>query len=136
MVYNGNVKFGEWLTRKYTEWRGQRIGNSASVKEFAKLFGASQQLVSDWLNGVKVPTSPKYINTLVDHYGDEVYEVLGLPDPLADLPEDIRDLVRSINRELLEQGVTSTSPDAKRITDEILAKYGFSRISKKDVPSE
>lgn len=79
------MNFSDWITQKFVEWRGKRIGNSASVKEFAKLFGASQQLMSDWMKpserGGKAPRSAKYINALAAVYGDEVYSVLGLVKP-------------------------------------------------------
>jgi len=73
------VEFSDWITEKFVEWRGGRVGQSASVAEFAKLFGASQPLVSGWMKaGGKVPRAKKYINALAAVYGDEAYEVLGL----------------------------------------------------------
>jgi len=76
------VEFSDWITGKFVKWRGERVGNSASIAEFAKQFGAPQQLVSSWMKpvakGGKVPRAKKYINALAAVYGDEAYEVFGL----------------------------------------------------------
>lgn len=76
------MEFSDWITEKFLEWRGDRIGQSASIAEFAKLFCTSQQLMSEWMKkSGKRPTSAKYINNLVEVYGIEVYEALGLNIP-------------------------------------------------------
>jgi hypothetical protein len=73
------MDFSDWITNKYIEWRGRSLGRSGSVAEFARLFNASQPLMSQWMKkSGKVPTSQKYIHALVAQYGDEVYEVLGI----------------------------------------------------------
>ena len=73
------MEFSDWITGKFVKWRGERVGNSASIAEFAKQFGAPQPLVSGWMKaGGKVPRAKKYINALAAVYGDEAYEVLGL----------------------------------------------------------
>lgn len=77
MIYNQVVKFNEWITRKYVEWRGDAIGHERSVTEFADYVGVSQQLMSDWMKPKgKRPRSQVTIGKLVAVFGNEVYEVL------------------------------------------------------------
>ena len=73
------MQFSEWITKKYIDWRGEKIGNDGSVTEFAKLFGASHQLLTEWMKkDGRVPRSQKYIAALHKVYGREVLEVLGI----------------------------------------------------------
>jgi hypothetical protein len=139
MVRINSVEFSDWITRKFVEWRGDRYGKSASVKEFARLFGASQQLMSDWMRADgKVPRDAKYISALVAFYGAEAYEVLGLPLPdvpvgmeeieVDQLPPDLRDqLEAAVSRltEMLESGVdVETDEGLKQVLD-TLREFGF-----------
>jgi hypothetical protein len=135
------MEFFEWFTDKFVMWRGRRYGQSASLAEFAKQFGASHQLVSEWMKkDGKVPTHAKYITALVKVYGAEVYDVLGLPHPevrssLDILPGEIRQAIEAaaveIGAELAAQNVSAGTPEADEITTRILEKYGVKYIGKK-----
>lgn len=77
-----SMEFYEWITKKYIDWRGERFGAGTSIAAFGSLFGASQQLVSEWMKkGGKQPSSKKYINALVSVYGSEALIALGINKP-------------------------------------------------------
>lgn len=129
------MDFHEWMTQKYIDWRGQVVGHSGSVTEFARLFGVSQPLMSDWLKkGGIIPRSQKAISALVKVYGFEVYEVLGLPRPdqyqevpHPELPAEVQLAIQSatseISKTLQSIGLSPSSPEAKIISQKILLKH-------------
>jgi transcriptional regulator with XRE-family HTH domain len=129
------MEFSEWITQKYIEWRGNKVGKAGSIAEFAKQFGVSQPLMSQWMKkGGKVPKSHKYINALLRAYGDEAYEPLGLrvetePLPADKIPADLRDRLdaaqREINMTLEQQRIEPDSPEETRIVIEIMERHGF-----------
>ena len=82
------VNFGDWITRKYIDWRGDAIGHEGTVSAFSEWVGVKPSLMSQWMSGTKTPTSVKSINTLTGRFGSEVYDVLGIA-PAADV--DIED---------------------------------------------
>jgi hypothetical protein len=121
------VEFSEWITKKYIEWRGDKFGSGTSVAKFAELFGAPQQVVSDWMkpNG-KVPRSQKYINALVETYGDEVYEILGLHPPSRhDLAMRFRHAVLETVERLNKERIIPDSPEGLAIIEQVASKYGM-----------
>lgn len=139
-----SMEFSDWITQKFITWRGERYGNSASVAEFAKQFGASHQLVLGWMKkGGKKPKHAKYINALVTVYGKEVYDVLGLdrpvleftPDsiPLASLPPAVRKRFQAAFAQyeaaLAQRGLTSASPEAPAILIKVFAEHGLNIAS-------
>ena len=122
------MEFSDWITKKFIEWRGNKIGNSGSISEFAKQFNASHQIVSEWMKkDGKVPTSSKYINALVDMYGVEVYEVLGLTVP--GLPPENSDLLLSATSELTkiakERDLDPEDPAFVELFVEVFSRYGI-----------
>jgi hypothetical protein len=132
--YNDFVEFSDWITKKFVEWRGERFGQSASIAEFAKVFGASQPLMSEWMKkGGKIPKSKKYVDALIQIYGDEVYEILGFQkseeDILKRLPPEraarMRAALNEVNNALQAAGEIPEE-EAARITDEIMLRHGWS----------
>jgi hypothetical protein len=85
--------FNDWINTKFIEWRGNTRN---TVTGFAKYIRVSQQVMSIGMNpNGKVPKGPKSISSLVALFGNEVYEVLGLPihesDSLLEgLPKEVR----------------------------------------------
>jgi len=78
-----NMKFRQFLELKFLEWqRGE--GGRKTVKQFAKYLGVSQQSVSSWWNETRIPQGDN-VQKLANKLGLEVYDVLGLPRPDADL---------------------------------------------------
>jgi len=139
ICYNEIVDFSEWITQKYIEWRDKKTGRPASIAEFAKLFGASQQLMSNWMKkGGMIPKHKRFIDALVKLYGNEVYEVLDLPRPegepraallAAGFPVDfIDDLLTAreeYTAELVSKGIETDSPEARSIIKEVFARHGI-----------
>ena len=74
------MEFSEWITKKYVEWRGEAVGRSRSVSEFADFIGVKQQAMSSWMYGI-VPKDYENIIKLAAKLGDEVYDVLNVPHP-------------------------------------------------------
>lgn len=129
------MEFSDWFTKKYLEWRGNNIGNSGSITQFARLFGAPQSLISEWMKkGGKIPKSKKYIDAIIARYGDEVYDFF--PDlprdgniPISQLPPPLRRRLslatREVDTALKTQGITAEDPRAEQITIQIFEKHGF-----------
>ncbi len=130
-----DVEFSEWITKKYVEWRGARVGRGSSIADFAKEFGASQPVMSRWMkSGSNPPTSAKYVNALYQMYGDEVLEVMGIEKPLesidlAQLPDELRErlsaAITELNMAYEREGVEAGSPEAFDLAVKLLGKYGF-----------
>ena len=131
-----SMDFSDWITRKYIEWRGDAIGNTRTITEFAEWIGVSQQLMSGWMKrGGRVPRHQQTISKLAGRFGEEVYDVLGLerpdvPIPLDQLPASVRErleaAIREINAVFVERDIEADSPEAIRVTIEIMDRYGFS----------
>jgi transcriptional regulator with XRE-family HTH domain len=97
------MEFWEWMTQKYIDWRGNAVGHERTISEFAKKLGVSQSLMSQWMKrGGKVPNSAKHINSLIEEYGSEVYDVLGLPRPKEKSTDEKYEELLSILDELTD----------------------------------
>lgn len=85
------------------------------------------------MNKGNVPSDHEVINKLVDYFGPEVMDILGLPmpetNPLDQLPSDFRDRLTTamleIAQELNARSLDTESPEAEEISRTILSKYGF-----------
>lgn len=136
-IINLSMDFSEWITKKYIAWRGDAVGHDRSISEFAAWLGVGQSLMSHWMRkGGKIPKSQDAIGRLVDKFGFEVYDVLGLPRPVEEialyesLPGDIREPFEAAMREIAEEysrlGITDPdSPAASEIAIKTLRKFGF-----------
>lgn len=80
------VNFPEFIERKYLEWQN-REGKRKSIEEFAIYIGVSQPALSLWMGGKRTP-SAQTVHLLAEIFGNEVYDVLGLPRPNPDLHSD------------------------------------------------
>lgn len=121
------MNFSEWITKKYIEWRGDAVGNKRSISDFARTIGISQPLLSKWMaSDGSVPTSPKAINRLVDFFGDEVYEVLGLPVPGLSPKNSIVyvQASRELMREVRERDLDPEDPAFASLVSEVFERYG------------
>jgi hypothetical protein len=140
------VEFYEWMNEKFLEWRNTSRGRDGSISQFARLFGASQQVMSKWLakDGYK-PRDSRHINALVARYGPEVYDVLGLErppqTPFDQLPESVRSrLVEAtlrVQEELIRRGPDLTQSEADQIARDIFAGMGVTftdTATQKDLP--
>jgi hypothetical protein len=86
--------FDTWITRKYIEWRGDKVGREGSVSAFARWVGIDQSNMSYWMQGKNKPNEARTINALVGRFGGEVYDVLGLTPAIdAENDGDIREVI-------------------------------------------
>ena len=136
ICYNSNVNFDailfqEWIQKKFAEWRGIR---RESLAGFAKFIGVSPQVMSNWWNGtLKERPNPKLYGLLIQKYGHEVYEVLGLQVPteedvLSELPPELAEPLKAALEEIrasgLNKGKVTASPEDFEKIKEILSKHG------------
>jgi hypothetical protein len=123
-----NVKmsaFSKWINEKFEEYRGARQGQGGSLSAFGRMLGAPHQTIQMWLKpDAKPPRKQEYINRLVELYGQEAYDAMGIDAPtLTDRgvqlapearraleamstlpPEDRQELIEQIEAWLLENG--------------------------------
>jgi DNA-binding XRE family transcriptional regulator len=131
------MEFGDWLTKKYTAWRGDAIGNDRSIIEFGKFIGVDKTSLTLWMRGKRKPTLESAIK-IAEIY-PEVYDVLGLPRPgksvsYESLPSDIRTRFESasdeFNRLSIERHITNPdTPEAHALAREVFSRYGFTIAS-------
>lgn len=127
------MDFSDWITRKYIEWRGDAIGNERSITKFAKEIGVNRIVLTEWMQkGGKIPRSSKTIAALVNHFGEEVYDVLGLPKPTviqSYTPRTFRlrqqDAQREVFRRIRLAGLNDDDPEAEQIAIEVYREFGF-----------
>jgi len=123
-------KFQEFIQDKFAEWRGK--GRDTLV-DFANYIGVSQQVMSNWYNGkIKRPPEADTYIRLIQKYGVEVYDILGLPRPsedevLSGLTPEMASAVRSFLDEIRSSGLnkgkeTASPEDLEKIKD-IFSKH-------------
>lgn len=71
--------FSEWINQKFVDWQAKQ-GRRKTVEEFAAYIGVSRPLLNMWLNGNKKPGTGN-TELLAEIFGNDVYDVLGLPRP-------------------------------------------------------
>jgi transcriptional regulator with XRE-family HTH domain len=117
------MTFRQFLELKFLQWQ-QESGGRRTVLEFAKYIGVSQSSISMWWNRERLPEGDN-VQKLANKLGIEVYDVLGLPRPDADL-------------HYLQQHWDDLSPEARRAlreqAEEFSTKNEAKRLSKKRRP--
>ena len=78
------MKFKQFLELKFLEWQSQQ-GGRKTVAQFAKFLGVGQSTVSMWWNNDERVPEGENLRKIAEKLGIEVYDVLGLPRPDADL---------------------------------------------------
>lgn len=133
--YNKNMEFDpkrfrDFIRDKFAEWRGKGRG---TLGEYATYLRISPQNLSNWYNGKfkRRPTADTYL-LLIEKYGPEVYDILGLPrspasNPLAGLPPELAADVDATLEELRSSGVNkgkeNASPEDEEMIRAILLKH-------------
>jgi hypothetical protein len=126
-----------WLNQKFLEWERTQ-GRKQSYYAFARYLEVSQSGLGQWMTGSGVPSGEDLLN-IASKLGPEIYDVLGLPRPnaevqrltvsFANLPPDIRQRLANAIAEsdttLRVERLRPDSADARRMVIEILAKWGF-----------
>lgn len=135
ICYNRNMDFDpllfqKWVQEKFAEWRGiKRVPLAA----FARYIGVSAQVMNNWWNGVlKDRPDPKQYQLLIQKFGVEVYDILGIPRPseadvLAMLPDEVSGELRLALFEIKSSALpkdkeTATPEEIEKIRD-ILVKH-------------
>lgn len=127
----------DWLNQKFVEWERSQ-GGRQSYYAFARFLGVSQSGLGSWMTGGSVPGGDDLI-ALADKLGPEVYEVLGLPRPNADvqrvtvsfasLPPDLRqrltNAISEVDHTLRQQRLRPDMAEARPVVLAILEKWGF-----------
>lgn len=117
------MDFRQWLEMKYLDWQ-RRQGGRKTVLQFAEYLDVSQQTLSNWLNETRKPQGDN-VRKLADKFGLEVYDVLGLERPNADMfylqsiwdelsPEDRREIMDKARKSAHENENISTAPKKRR----------------------
>lgn len=125
----------EFANRAYIKWRGD---TRRTISEFADWIGISQSLMSRQMTrDGAVPRDQKVINAWVSKYGLQIYEILELDvpnDSVLLLPEPMRSIALEIRDSLAAKHIVEDSPEAGKVVDEIMKKYGYILTSIKDDP--
>jgi transcriptional regulator with XRE-family HTH domain len=105
------MKFPNYLEQQFLAWQ-QRNGRRKTLDEFAHYLEISRPLLSMWLKGTRRP-GPKKIEFLVELFGPEVYDSLGIPRPDPDLqtleniwyriPKGIRQVLREQGEKFVDK---------------------------------
>ena len=112
------MNFPQFLESKFLEWQ-QKQGGRRTVADFANWIGVKQSTLSMWWNS-GVDPSGESIRLIAKKLGLEVYDVLGIPRPDADLHylqqhwDDLSPEARRAIREAAEE--FSTKNEAKRLS--------------------
>jgi transcriptional regulator with XRE-family HTH domain len=128
-----SMAFSEWATKQFVAWRGSAV-TGRTVAEYARYIGVSQQYMSELLSGRKAP-GRKALRLFAEKYGSEAFEAAGVaPEqdhqvPIDQLPARVRTrleaAIREINATLEARGIEADSPEAVRITVEVMDRFGF-----------
>lgn len=116
----------------FVKWRGP---TRKTLSDFARFLGLPRSVVSQSLNkNGKLPRDISTITAWVNKFGDEVYDVLGMPRPdseaaFSSLPPELQSAAREIRETLARYNVSSDSAEAESLRAEIMKKHGFAKIS-------
>jgi transcriptional regulator with XRE-family HTH domain len=113
--------FPQWVNRKFVEWQAS-LGKRKTVEEFAIYLGVSRPLLNMWMNGNKKP-GRENIKLLAETFGNDIYDVMGLPHPNPYLQVAINnwefmseEKQEQIARQIAEE---AAKYEAKKITERI-----------------
>ena len=121
LAYTSHVTFPEYIERKYLEWQNEQ-GKRKSIDEFAVYLGVSQPTLSLWMSGKRSPSN-RIVDHLAEIFGNEIYDVTGLPRPnpylqrinrvWEFLPEAMQKAIAELEAQK-SQPITVPSPAAAR----------------------
>lgn len=126
--------FSDWVSKKYLEWRSNKIGRAGTVSAFARMLGVPQAQLVRWMDGSVVPISEKHISAFAAYYGDEVYIALGLPVPPSELDvlppayrERMKKAILQSRQMLLDRGLNNDDPAAQELLEDIFKHLGWEK---------
>jgi transcriptional regulator with XRE-family HTH domain len=109
------MNFPQFLMQKFLEWQIAE-GDKRSIKEFAKYLDVKDSALSHWMNEIRKKPDAQSLHKLSLKLGLEVYDVLGLPRPDADLAyisqhwDDVSPEFRVKFREQVEKLLAQNEP--------------------------
>ncbi len=127
----------DWLNQKFDEWEKAQ-GRKQSYYAFARYLEVGQTGLAQWMIGSGAPSGDDLLN-VAKKLGPEVYDILGLPRPnaevqrltvsFANLPADIRqrltNAVAEADQTLRSERLRPDAAEARQLVVNILAKWGF-----------
>lgn len=127
----------DWLNQKFVEWE-KAEGRRQSYYAFARFLGVSQSGLGQWMAGSGSPSGGDLL-VIADKLGPEIYDLLGLPRPnaevqrvtvsFASLPADMRErltnAISEADQTLREQRLRPDTREARTLVIAILEKWGF-----------
>jgi hypothetical protein len=135
LCYYVRMRKGElasWLEKKFLDW--QMINGRASIVEFAKYLGVSNEYAYQLINGHRAGVSREVALRFAQLLQDfEIFDILGYarPEPqdlLRDFPPDLRDPILAAlseaKSELVSKGITTDGPAAQEILSIAFKRHG------------
>ena len=113
------MEFKDWITKKYLDWRGDAIGRDRSIKKFSDFIGVSQPLMSRWMNEKNKPSLENAIK-IADRFGNEVYDILDIPQDERPVRADLREAIRQVPPE--------NQDELLELIEEFLRDHGWQRV--------
>lgn len=103
MNVSNKKTIASFLNKKFLEWQVE-TGERKTVGQFAELFGASQPIMSLWMNSGndRVPGN-EYRKRIIRQYGTEAAKAFGEDPDLHFLQENWEDLTPEARRAVREQ---------------------------------
>ncbi len=103
-----------FLTQKFREWEASTKRHQ-TVSAFARWVGVPQPTMTRWMTGDTMPTDINNVNKLVERFGPEIYDLLGMTRPHPVLTK-LQELEGSDDPEAIE---------IFRLIGEWLSAHGF-----------
>jgi transcriptional regulator with XRE-family HTH domain len=75
------MKASEWLNQQFLKWEQGR-GRRATVTEFARHLGVTQQSLSSYMSGAYLPRGAN-LGKIAARLGPEIYDLVGAPRSVA-----------------------------------------------------
>jgi hypothetical protein len=127
----------DFLNRKFLEWQGF-LKEPQTQKSFALFIGFPPTTYSNYLNTDTKPTLENLQKMVVLWGKNEVYDAfdidssLEVTDPLSGVTPRLRIIAFELSETISRLGISGDSPEAEKIADEIMKKYGYNLSSIKD----
>lgn len=121
------MKWNEFITKKYIEWRGDAYGREKSITEFASYIGVAQSTLSGWMKADShVPKDKRLIFELAQKLGPEVLEILGQDGPIQ-FTSLLFNFVLDVQTELSNQGIDPDDPAHENRAMEVIKRVAEER---------
>lgn len=131
--YNGIVEFKDYLLNEFWKWE-KTTGKRQSMSSFALYLGVKQSAFAHWIGGNIIP-GKENVDKLAAKLGNEIYKVLGLPEPEEpNVPPSARAAYEAASERVKALGVPADSPQAEQIFIEEMSRAGYKLISRQEEP--